>query len=246
MLAYELARPGSRENTPMAGHRSTSLRAARHSDQRVGSAAASYAKPISSSSRPEPTMSDGSTRAAPVRPAARGRAGNPSAELAEHRFRARHVEAARRLDEKLAHLPVLHQHGIALGPRAHAEPAGVHLEADGAGELAVPVRDHADLTAGIVLLAPGPHDEGVVHRQAEDLVHALLADVACLVDAAGKVLHRAGWGEGAGDGEEHNRLPLRELAHGHLLRARISHLHELHVRGQRVTGLDRHGPFLLV
>ena len=82
-------------------------------------------------------------------------------------------QAPARLNLEGGHHAVLDDHGVALGPGAEAEAAAVHLEPHGRGERTVAVGQQGDPVAHLLVLAPGLHDEGVVHRDAGHRVHAL-------------------------------------------------------------------------
>src|SRR6185437_5401726 len=71
----------------------------------------------------------------------------------------------------------LSTHRIALRALAHAIAAAVHLEPDGAGEVAVAVGEHLHLAVGLLVLAPGVHHERVVDREAGDGVDAFLLEL---------------------------------------------------------------------
>ena len=89
-------------------------------------------------------------------------------------------------------------------------------------------------------LGPGGEDERVVDRGAGDLVHALVVEGLRLIDEAGQVAGRAGGGERARHGEQH------QLAAGGVLgeRERLHGALDEVVQGdggQGLAGLDRHG-----
>ena len=44
------------------------------------------------------------------------------------------------------------------------------------GICAIAIGKHVQVFRHVLVLGPGAHDEGVVHREADDLVHALGAD----------------------------------------------------------------------
>src|SRR5439155_20520834 len=134
-------------------------------------------------------------------------------QLRQDRLRARHVEPRAGLDGEVLHASVLHDHRIALRAGAHAEAARVEPEADRLGELAVAVGEHAHLARRVVGLSPRAHDEGVVDREADDLVDALGPDRAGLLEEAGQVLQGTGGREGAGHRKQHHALALEHLAH---------------------------------
>src|SRR3546814_4027918 len=90
------------------------------------------------------------------------------------------------------HHAVVDEHRIALRTDAEAARRQVEFHADRLGELARAVSQHLDLVAGILLLAPGPHDKGVVDRQAGHLVDTLRLQVAELLDEARQMLGRTG------------------------------------------------------
>ena len=63
-------------------------------------------------------------------------------------------------------------------------------------------------------LAPSREREGIVHRDADDLVHALAAERVGRADEAWNVRRGAGAGEGAGQREDHDfpaGQPRREI-----------------------------------
>src|SRR5690349_12217340 len=94
-------------------------------------------------------------------------------ELAKHRIGARDVQPRTWLDENLFHFPVVVDHRVALRAQPHPEAAGVELEAERLGELAVAVGYQAYFAFGILRLSPCAHDKGVVDRKTDDLIDAL-------------------------------------------------------------------------
>src|SRR6185369_13921126 len=111
--------------------------------------------------------------------AARRRPRRHDSQLRQHGLGARLLQAGL-VDEHLLDLAVVDDHAIALRALAHAEARGVELEAEGLRELAVAVGQHADLAAAALILAPRAHDEGIVHGDADDLLHALRLEIAGL------------------------------------------------------------------
>ena len=65
-----------------------------------------------------------------------------------------------------------------------------------------PLRNRSDL--GCVVLAPGVHHEGIVDRDADDLVHALLGKQVLGADEARHMRGMAGGRERARHGEDHD------------------------------------------
>ena len=166
-------------------------------------------------------------------------------QLFEHMVGARHLEFAGGFDIELFDDAVVDDHRETLAALAHAEGSAVHGQAHGFGEGAVAVGEHGDGRAGIGILAPGAHHEGVVDRRAGDLVDALGLEILGLVDEAGKMLGRAGRGESAGDREKGDLAALEIIGGIDLFGSVFGDLYEGRV-GQLVSGLDRHGrhPFL--
>src|SRR3546814_4767623 len=80
---------------------------------------------------------------------------------------------------------------LTLAALAHAEGGAVHGQAHGVGKGAIAVGEHRDGRAGIGILAPGAHHEGVVDRGADDLVDTLGFEILSLVDEAGEMLRRS-------------------------------------------------------
>ena len=62
--------------------------------------------------------------------------------------------------------------------------------------------------------SPLPHDEGVVNRQAVNIVNAHALDLLIVVLVPGKVSGRAGGSERSGEGEEDDALSLEEVVGG--------------------------------
>src|SRR4029453_1853005 len=165
--------------------------------------------------------------------------GAPGSELGEHRIGRAHVEARGRLDHQLADHAVLEDGGIALRPGAEAEAAAIHLEAHLGGELAVAVGQHEHGVAGVLRLAPGPHDEHVVDGQAGDRVDALGPQVVGPQHEPGQAVVGAGGGEGAGPREQDDPPLAQHVAALHGAGTFVGHRHELDV-GDGVADRDRH------
>src|SRR4029453_2754807 len=147
--------------------------------------------------------------------------------------------------EGLDHAVVDH-HGVALRAHTHAAGGQVELEPERLGKDAAAVRHHAHLARALLILGPRPHHEGVVHRDAPDLVHLLRLELVVVARVPGHVLGRARGRESAGKTEDDDALALGEIldlkgigADGAARRLRLDHLRQGAVR-QLVTNLDRH------
>src|SRR5579883_24097 len=160
-------------------------------------------------------------------------------ERLEHGLRARHLEGAGLLDIEQLDGPVIDEHGVALRALAETIAAAIELEPDRAGEVAIAVGEHLDLALDLLLLAPGIHDEGVVHREAGDRIDALCPELVRLLDEAREMLGRACRREGAGKREKHHLLALEELVGLNVLHAFRRHLLQLDGRNL-VANLDGH------
>jgi hypothetical protein len=90
-----------------------------------------------------------------------------------------------------------------------------------------------------LILGPGAHDEGVVDRDAGDLIDALGLDVARVLLEARQVLGRARGRKRARHGEQGDAAALEELFSGDRLGTFGGRLGQGHVR-QLVANLDRH------
>src|SRR6185437_6508327 len=161
-------------------------------------------------------------------------------ECLQHRVGARHFEAAGLLDVERLDDAVVDHHRVALRALAHAVAGAVHLEPDGAREVAIAVGEHLHLAVGLLILAPSVHHEGVVDREAGDGIDAFLLEGGRLLDEARQVLGRAGRRECAGQAEQHDLLALEEIVGLHVLHAVRRHLLQLD-RRNLVANLDGHG-----
>mmetsp|Transcript_103204 Transcript_103204/g.220730 ORF Transcript_103204/g.220730 Transcript_103204/m.220730 type:complete len:216 (-) Transcript_103204:98-745(-) len=118
---------------------------------------------------------------------------------------------------QLLDLPILYEHGVALGAHGAQFFRGVKLHVERLCELALRVRQHAHLALGLPLLAPSRHDEGVVHGDARDHLRTRRLECLGIIDEARQVLLGASRREGAGHREEDALLALEELEHIHRL-----------------------------
>ena len=143
----------------------------------------------------------------------------PGLQLGQQRLGLRHLETALLHVQLLDHA-VLDQHRVALRARAHAVLGEIGVQAEGLGEGGVAVGHHAHDAGGLLLAAPGAHDEGVVHRDAPDLVDALGLEGLGIFDEARHVLGRAGRGEGARQAEDGDLLAPDEVRHLEGVRAK--------------------------
>lgn len=67
-------------------------------------------------------------------------------------------------------------------------------------------KTHDEVVLGVVGLAPGGHDKGVVGGNHDDLLNALCLEGIDVLDEAGQVVGLACGCEGAGDGDDDNLL----------------------------------------
>ncbi len=86
------------------------------------------------------------------------------------------------------HLEVIHNERVAAGTFAEAHRAQIGDAADSLGELEVEVGSKDDFVLGLVLDAPGGHDEGVVLSENDDAVDALGLEGVDLLDVGGNVI----------------------------------------------------------
>src|SRR2546425_8160601 len=110
------------------------------------------------------------------------------AELVEDRFGVADLELARRLDVQRLDDAVIDQHRVALRADTHAACNQVELEPEGLDERRAAVGHHPYLAGGLLLPGPGAHDEGVVDRDAPDLVHVPGLELLVVGEIAGDVL----------------------------------------------------------
>src|SRR6185437_10780099 len=89
-------------------------------------------------------------------------------ERLENGLRARHLEGAGLLDIERLDDAIVDDHRITLRADAEAIGARIELEADRLGEIGIAVGEHLHLAVGLLVLAPGVHDEGVIDREAGD------------------------------------------------------------------------------
>src|SRR5450759_2215870 len=95
-----------------------------------------------------------------------------SLHLLQHGLGIGDFEFVRSLDVQLLDHAVVHEHRHAGHAHAPAARGQVELPAQLLGELGAAVGHHAYLSGRFLVAAPGAHDEGIVDRDAPDLVHA--------------------------------------------------------------------------
>src|SRR6185312_14071952 len=173
-------------------------------------------------------------------------------DLLQHLLAAGDLELAGGLDVERLHHAVVHHHREALAAHAEAARVEVELEPELLRVLGAAVGHEADLAVRLLVARPGSHHEGVVHGEAPDLVHALLAELVEGREIARHVLRRARGREGAGQAEDHDLLALRLLLHLERVRAHRAavalDLDEFLDRalGKPVSDLDRHVALLFL
>jgi hypothetical protein len=149
--------------------------------------------------------------------------GVASSERVEHVLGAAVGERAALLEVDHLDHAVLREQRVAAGP--DAEPHGlvgeVELDAHGARQLAVAVRQEQHLVPDPQTLLPRAHHEGVVDGDAGHGVDALGAELPGLGHEPREVLLGAGGRERAGHGEEHHLLPRGEVADRHRLQLAV-------------------------
>ena len=96
--------------------------------------------------------------------------------------------------------------GASLRAHAHVARGEIELEAELLGPFAAAVGEHADLAARLLVAAPGAHHEGVVRRDAPDLVHPFRLELVVVFHVARDVLRRAGRCIRARHGEDRDFL----------------------------------------
>ena len=131
----------------------------------------------------------------------------------QHRVGVADFELARRLDVQRLDHAVDDQHRVALRAGAHARCRAVQCQAHRGRELGTAVGHHAHFAGGLLIASPCAHHEGVIDRQAPDLIDAGGLQRRRLVDIARHMLGRAGGGEGARQREDRNLLARGELVH---------------------------------
>jgi hypothetical protein len=136
------------------------------------------------------------------------------AQLLEHVLGRRNAELARRFDMQLLHHAVFGVQREALGARAHAVTARVHLEPERAREIAVAVGQHFQALRHVLRFAPGLHHEGIVDRHAEHF-DAARREVFVVLHEAGQVALRARRRERAGHREQQHLLAVEQRARIH-------------------------------
>src|SRR6266403_347852 len=161
-------------------------------------------------------------------------------QLTQDVFGRGHLELPGRLDVDLGRQAIAHDERKALATRTHAKALGVELQSERARILAVAVREHQDPVTHARGLAPGVHDEHVVHGHARDGVDALGADLIGQLHETGQVLGVAGRGERPRHREHHHHLALEELLGREVLGSLLGHSLE-RALGHALPCLDRHG-----
>lgn len=89
------------------------------------------------------------------------------------------------------------------------------------GENGGRIGEHANLTAGVVLLAPGRHHERVVHGNAHDLGHAGRLEITGFVHITGQMGFGAAGGESSGHGKQNHLLAGAQIRNVDLVGRRI-------------------------
>ena len=117
------------------------------------------------------------------------------------------------LDEHLLDDPVAYQHRVAPRTLAEAQVFLVDQHAHAVAEGAVAVGDDGDVLRLLIRL-PGVHDEGVVDRDAEDAVDAVVPEHPGQLVVARQMRRRTGWREGARQREDDDRLSREQLPGG--------------------------------
>src|SRR5664279_4749920 len=88
--------------------------------------------------------------------------------LLDERLGVADLELARCLDVEHPDDAVLDEHRVALRANAHAARGQVEGQTGRLREAGAAVGHHADLACGVLVAAPGAHDEGVVDGDAPD------------------------------------------------------------------------------
>ena len=113
------------------------------------------------------------------------------------------------------------------------------LEIDRLGEVAIAVGEHQDLVVDLLVLAPGAHDEGVVHRKTGDRVDALRLERVGVLNDRGNMHLVAGAGEGAGHREQRDFLAFEDVV-GSLPRRSLRRHHAKFRLRHSIADFDRH------
>ncbi len=137
-----------------------------------------------------------------------------------------------RLDKLLLYHPVLDQHRVAPRALAEAKVRLVDQHAHPLGELTVAIGNKPDIVGFLVLL-PRIHDEGIIDRETDDVIHTVGLEYVGQFVKARQVGGGTGRGEGAGQREHHHGLALEQL-----IRADIAPL-------TAFTGLENNARYLL-
>src|SRR4051812_41141736 len=142
------------------------------------------------------------------------------------------------LDIQLLDRSVVHDHRIALRALPHAKLAAVEGEPKRVGEGAVAIGQHRDVERPVAIV-PCRHDEGVIDRNAGDLIEAFALQLLRLLDIGGQVACRAGRRESARNGEQSDTLAAKILAAGGRLWSVARRDGQGHV-GQALADLNGH------
>lgn len=106
---------------------------------------------------------------------------------------------------KNLHHTVLGENRIARGTRDQAHGRGGEIHAQGFGESTLRIRQHGNACiCSACCLAPCFHHEGVIDRDADNLIHAFGIEITLGADKARDMRGMAGRREGAWNGEDHN------------------------------------------
>jgi len=104
------------------------------------------------------------------------------------------------------------------------------------------VAEHEQLL-GVLGLAPGVHDEGVIDRHAGDGIHPHGLDLVGVHHVAGQVGQAASGGECPGNREQQDLLASKDVLGGDICRAFFAHGLE-GTGGDLVPGFDSHDTLL--
>ena len=83
---------------------------------------------------------------------------------------------------------VIDDDGKTLRTLAHTEPAAVHFKAECSRKCTITVGQHTNFATDTIILAPGAHDEHIIHRCADNLINAFRGQVTLLFDKAWQML----------------------------------------------------------
>ena len=121
--------------------------------------------------------------------------------------------------------------GVAAGPQAEPEAGAVHDEVHRAAEVATAVREHHDLVAHVLRLAPRVHDPRVVDGDTGDGVDAFGLQLIGLRHEAGQVHAGAAGRERSGHRKQHDLALAQHVAGAHRYgRALGAHRLQLDIR----------------